>query len=92
MEILEKMWPKHQAYIRRNRAVVALYLCRPLTSDEIVHHKNGDRGDDRIENLELLKRKTHHNGHGDNFYQKWQEAVTRIEQLEHKIHHLKSTA
>lgn len=41
------------------RAVMEAELRRPLREDEIVHHRNGDPTDDRVENLQLMTRAEH---------------------------------
>lgn len=52
-----------KSYIYEHRLVMERHLERFLDQSEKVHHKNEDKLDNRIENLEVLTHKDHLTGH-----------------------------
>lgn len=46
-------------YKREHRLIVEDLIGRPLKEDEVVHHINGVRDDNRVENLKIMTRSAH---------------------------------
>ena len=63
---IEEYCPNHpfadsKGYVLQHRLVMEKYIKRFLLPNEVVHHINENRGDNRIENLQLLQNLGEHN-------------------------------
>ena len=52
-----------EGLIDEHRLIMEKYLGRKLLSNEIVHHKDGDKSNNDLENLEVMSRSEHSRSH-----------------------------
>lgn len=66
VKILDRSNPRAKSgYVLEHILIMEEHLGRQLTKDEVVHHINEVRTDNRLENLELMTRAEHVSHHND---------------------------
>ncbi len=71
--------------VLEHRLIMARYLNRCLNRRELIHHKNGIKTDNRIENLEIVSRRQHTKDHVSGYKLGYQHACKDIEELRARV-------
>lgn len=59
-----KLYLDNGKVVDEHRYIMSNHLNRNLTYNEVVHHKDGNKKNNDISNLELISRKSHATNHG----------------------------
>lgn len=71
-----RIYVGHKHYVFEHRLVMEQHLHRELSKDEVVHHLNGTKSDNRIENLVVISKHEHSS---DTYIKLLQQRIRELE-------------